>query len=30
MTGTITKRGKSSWRIKYDMPAGDNGVRRCA
>ncbi len=30
MTGTITKRGKSSWRIKYDMPPGDDGARRIA
>ncbi len=30
MTGTITKRGKSSWRIKYDMPPGEDGVRRIA
>ncbi len=30
MTGTITKRGKSSWRIKYDLPPGDDGVRRIA
>ena len=30
MTGTITKRGKASWRIKYDMPPGEDGVRRIA
>ena len=30
MTGTITRRGKKSWRIKYDMPPGDDGVRRIA
>ncbi len=29
MTGTLTKRGKS-WRIKYDLPRDDNGVRRIA
>jgi hypothetical protein len=27
MRGTITKRGKSSWQIKYDLPR-DHGVRR--
>ena len=25
--GTITKRGKNSWQIKYDLPR-DHGVRR--
>ena len=30
MTGTITRRGKKSWRIKYDMPPGEDGVRRIA
>ena len=30
MKGTITRRGKSSWRIKYDLPPGDDGVRRIA
>ena len=30
MTGTITRRGKKSWRIKYDMPRVENGPRRVA
>ena len=30
MTGTITRRGKKSWRIKYDLPRDDNGERRIA
>lgn len=29
-SGTITRRGKSSWRIKYDLPRDANGVRRVA
>jgi integrase len=28
MRGNITKRGRSSWRIKYDGPTGPNGERR--
>ena len=28
--GTITRRGKSSWRIKYDLPRGESGQRRVA
>lgn len=27
MRGTITKRGKNSWQIKYDLPR-DSGKRR--
>ena len=27
MRGSITKRGKNSWQIKYDLPR-DHGVRR--
>jgi integrase len=30
MTGTITKRGKKSWRIQYDLPRDENGERRIA
>ena len=30
MTGSITRRGKKSWRIKYDLPRDDNGQRRIA
>ncbi len=30
MTGTITKRGKKSWRIKYDLPRDENGQRHTA
>ncbi len=30
MTGTIIRRGKKSWRLKYDMPPGEDGVRRIA
>ncbi len=28
--GTITRRGKRSWRIKYDLPRDENGARRIA
>lgn len=28
--GTITRRGKSSWRIKYDLPRDESGNRRTA
>ena len=28
MKGTITKRGKASWRIKFDLPVGPDGERR--
>ena len=30
MTGTITRRSKKSWRIKYDLPRDENGQRRIA
>ena len=30
MTGTISKRGKASWRVKYDLPRDENGQRRTA
>ena len=30
MTGTITRRGKRSWRIKYDLPRDETGQRRVA
>ena len=29
-SGTITRRGKSSWRIKYDLPRDESGQRRIA
>jgi integrase len=28
MTGTITRRGKRSWRLKYDLPRDETGERR--
>ena len=28
MKGSITRRGKASWRIKFDLPAGPDGKRR--
>ena len=30
MKGTITRRGKRSWRIKYDLPRDEAGARRIA
>lgn len=30
MTGTITRRGRSSWRIKYELPRDPKGERRIA
>ncbi|MCK5623472.1 MAG: site-specific integrase [Alphaproteobacteria bacterium] len=30
MNGTITRRGKGSWRIKYDLPRDESGQRRLA
>ena len=30
MKGTISRRGKRSWRIKYDLPRDETGVRRIA
>ena len=30
MTGTITRRGKRSWRLKYDLPRDETGERRVA
>ena len=30
MAGTITRRGKHSWRLKYDLPRDDTGQRRLA
>jgi len=30
MTGTITRRGKQSWRLKYDIPRDESGERRIA
>lgn len=28
--GTVTRRGKESWRLKYDLPRGPDGQRRIA
>src|SRR5262249_38444843 len=28
MRGTITKRGRDSWRLKFDLPRGADGTRR--
>ena len=28
--GTIIRRGRKSWRLKYDLPRGDDGARRLA
>jgi len=28
MKGTVTKRGKHSWRLKFDVPAGPDGKRK--
>ncbi len=30
MKGTITSRGKRSWRLKYDLPRDETGARRIA
>ncbi len=30
MKGTITRRGKQSWRLKYDLPRDETGQRRLA
>ena len=30
MSGNITKRGKNSWRIKYELPRDETGKRRIA
>ena len=28
MKGTVTKRGRASWRLKFDLPAGSDGSRK--
>lgn len=30
MKGSITRRGKKSWRLKYDLPRDETGARRSA
>ena len=30
MKGSITRRGKRSWRVKFDLQRGDDGARRTA